>query len=204
MTEGRWRRATGGWRKLPRAGAFPPRRRAFPPRGAIPLDPRGEVSGGDARGGGGVLAWKRWVAGLLFALSAGVLPAQAETDSASGTGIESKPSAGPIEKSPEDPPVRAAIDRGLQFLRRNQQQSGAIGDSYEVAVTSLAGLAILGAGYPYRQGPPHAREALEGALAFLANSARSDGYLSDAKSRMHGHCYAMLFLTQLYGELPLE
>jgi hypothetical protein len=141
-----------------------------------------------------------WFCTALLALPRGLLPAQ---DSASGTRIESKPAAAPIEPSAEDPVVRGSIDRALKFLHKKQQPiSGAVGNNYEVAVTALTGLAILGAGYPLHQGPPHARETLENALRFLKQSARDDGYLSDAKSRMHGHCYAMLFLTQLYGELP--
>src|SRR6266540_707923 len=97
------------------------------------------------------------VVAAVLALSGNTFPAQ---DSASGTRIESKPAGSPIEKIVEDRVVRAAVDRGIKFLRRNQHDSGAIGDSYEVAVTSLAGLAILGAGYPFHQGPPHARETL--------------------------------------------
>jgi len=97
-------------------------------------------------------------------------------------------------------PVRAAIDRALAFLARKQLGSGAIGGRFPVAVTSLAGLAILGAGYRADGGPY--TKTLNGAIGFLKRSLGSPpGYIADDKSRMHGHSYAVLFLTQIHGEL---
>jgi len=99
-----------------------------------------------------------------------------------------------------DPGARKAIEDGLQYLRGQQLGSGAIGGDFPVAVTSLSGLAMLGAGHRYRHGE-HSK-TLQGILRYLENSCNSSGYISDDKSRMHGHCYAILFLTQLFGELP--
>jgi len=97
--------------------------------------------------------------------------------------------------------VRDAIVRGLRFLSRRQLPSGAIGERYPVATTSLAGLAILGAGHRYHGG--EFGPMLHGTLQYLKLASRAgNGYASDPKSKMHGHCYAVLFLTQVYGELP--
>ena len=50
--------------------------------------------------------------------------------------------------------ARERVDRGLRYLRSQQtKESGAVGSRYVVAVTSLTGLAILGAGYQPHQEP---------------------------------------------------
>lgn len=94
--------------------------------------------------------------------------------------------------------VRAAIHRGLDYLRR--QPTAAVGKKYKVAVTSLAGLAVLGAGYQPRQG--EYSTLLSNCVKYL-RSVEQDGYMTeqDEASRMHGHCYAVLFLTQILGSL---
>ena len=95
--------------------------------------------------------------------------------------------------------VQRSIDRGLGFLKR-QQRAGGIGDPYAVATTSLAGLAVLGAGHHPGQAPYGGM--LEGCLRYLSSVATPTGYITEAEksqSRMHGHCYAVLFLTQLLG-----
>jgi hypothetical protein len=103
--------------------------------------------------------------------------------------------------SPGSTPVRIAIDRALRFLKARQLNSGTIGGRYPVAATSLAGLAILGAGH--REGGGPYGDMLRRALQYLGEGSK-DGYLSEDSSRMHGHCYAVLFLTQIYGELGRE
>ncbi|MBI4602439.1 MAG: terpene cyclase/mutase family protein [Planctomycetes bacterium] len=93
---------------------------------------------------------------------------------------------------------RGKIDRALELLRAAQKESGAIGARYPVAVTSLAGLAVLGAGCQ----PSHPRYGgmLERCLSYLESSVK-DGFIGEAddQSRMHGHSYAVLFLSELYG-----
>ena len=100
--------------------------------------------------------------------------------------------------------VRVSIERGLSYLKR-QQRAGGIGESYTVATTSLAGLAVLGAGYHPGQAPYGTM--LEGCLRYLRSVASVSGYITEAgknQSRMHGHCYAVLFLTQLLGTAQNE
>jgi len=106
--------------------------------------------------------------------------------------------------------IEPAVEAGLRFLRESQAASGAVGSRCPVAVTSLAGLAVLGAGHQPQEGP-HG-EMLDKCLGYLKGAARplpraNDGrqYFTDegeTRSRMHGHCYAVLFLCELYGSLP--
>ncbi len=126
-------------------------------------------------------------------------PCGAQTDS---TMRSSARDARTLPRFGQDLETNLAIQNGLEFLKSNQLPSGAIGSRYTVAVTSLSGLAILGAGYRYRFG--RFQSTLENILQFLKNVQSQNGYLADSQSRMHGHSYAILFLTQLYGELPGE
>jgi hypothetical protein len=100
---------------------------------------------------------------------------------------------------------RERVDRGLRYLRSQQtKESGAVGSRYVVAVTSLTGLAILGAGYQPHQ-EPHG-SMLRSCLRHILASTR-EGYITEAgesESRMHGHCYAVLFLCEILGSLEPE
>lgn len=101
--------------------------------------------------------------------------------------------------------VQDSVEKGLRYLRARQQGGGSIGARYKVAVSSLAGLSILGAGHLPGQGP-HSRTLVD-CVGYLEGVARTSNYLNesgDGESRMHGHCYAILFLTQVAGTLPKE
>lgn len=103
------------------------------------------------------------------------------------------------------PATRAAIDRGLRYLTSVQNRDGSwrtrgSSGGYPVAMTSLAGLALLAAGNTPTQGP-YARN-VSNALTFVLRSARRDGLIAqlDEESHcMHGHGFAMLFLAQCMG-----
>ena len=103
------------------------------------------------------------------------------------------------------PATRSAIERGTRFLVSTQNRdgswrtSGSTG-SYPVAMTSLAGLALLAGGNTPTQGP-YARN-VSSALTFVLKSARRDGLIAQLEEEshcMHGHGFAMLFLAQCYG-----
>lgn len=102
--------------------------------------------------------------------------------------------------------IQPTVESGLRFLRSSQGSTGAVGAKYAVAITSLAGLAVLGAGHQPTEGE-HG-EMLNKCLSFLKGAAKPSGlglYFNDegeSRSRMHGHCYAVLFLCDLYGSLP--
>ena len=111
---------------------------------------------------------------------------------------------------PADPPeitpaIKAAIERGTRFLVTTQNRdgswrtSGGVG-GYPVAMTSLAGLALMAGGSTPAQGP-YAKN-VSGALTFVLKSARRDGLIAQLEEEshcMHGHGFAMLFLAECYG-----
>ncbi len=104
---------------------------------------------------------------------------------------------------------RAAIEKALRYLASKSLPDGSIGRQYKVAVTSLAGLAFLGAGYRPSHGGKYATE-IEKCLQYILSCAgnTNTGFITEGaekgESRMHGHCFAILFLTQIHGELPAD
>jgi hypothetical protein len=119
-------------------------------------------------------------------------------------------SAARAELPPRLPPLvtpetQTAIDRGLEYLARTQSRDGAWRHGgnwgqYPVAMTALAGLAMLSNGNTATQGKyaPNVSRA----ATFLLASAQANGLFArdeEAGRPMHGHGYAMLFLGELYG-----
>lgn len=104
------------------------------------------------------------------------------------------------------PEAQQAIDAGLAYLVRTQARDGAWRNRgaygrYPVAMTSLAGLALLMNGNTTTQGP-HA-PAVDRAARFLVDSSTGMGLITNLEESegrpMHGHGFAMLFLAELYG-----
>ena len=112
------------------------------------------------------------------------------------------------------PELEKAIRRGLDFLARSQDPAdGSLSRQYKLAVTSLAGLAFLA--HPsssYLRGPYG--KNIAGVLRYILSLAKdSEGriryqpglgiWLHDGQSqgRMHAHCYATLFLAEVYGTI---
>jgi hypothetical protein len=105
---------------------------------------------------------------------------------------------------------RAAIQKGCQWLARQQRENGAIGDNKGlVAITALSALALMSEGSGYDRGVYG--EQVKRAVDYLlmlgerpAGSGFPPGYLAetsstDGTSRMHGHGYAMLTLASALG-----
>ena len=114
------------------------------------------------------------------------------------------------EMSPAElitPKAQAAIDKGLNFLIRNQIKSGrnrgAFGNggySGGVATASLGGLAMMCAGHSPGQGK--FGKAIDYCVEFVLNNVRDTGYISkteNSNENMYGHGFSMLFLSQAYG-----
>jgi len=106
-----------------------------------------------------------------------------------------------------------AVGKALDYLAT--QHSRVAGEyrgfqrtEYPVATTSLAGLAMLAAGVLPDEGK-HS-DQLIGCLNFLLDLGSRTDFLTEpgagvgSGSRMHGHCYAILFLTQAVGSLTAE
>ncbi|MBL8880768.1 MAG: terpene cyclase/mutase family protein [Phycisphaerales bacterium] len=124
-----------------------------------------------------------------------------------GLAVQEAPRAAIPPRDPSEitPATRAAIDRGLQFLVRSQNRDGSwrtngSAGGYPVAMTSLAGIALLSGGNTPTQGP-YARN-VSSAITYLLKSARSDGLIAQIEEEthcMHGHGFATLFLALCYG-----
>lgn len=102
-----------------------------------------------------------------------------------------------------DPRVRAAITRGLDYLAREQRNQGyweANQGQYRVAMTALAGLAMLSEGSTPDNGK-YARN-VRSAVNYLLDMSKPNGLIgfSDDYHYTYGHGFAMLFLSQVYGE----
>ncbi len=97
------------------------------------------------------------------------------------------------------PQLRVAIDRGLDYLIRNQRETGSFANSegFRVAVDALGGLAFLAGGFTDREGPY--TEEVRRAIASLLSYQNDRGYFDDGQSRMYGHGFATLFFAELYG-----
>lgn len=113
----------------------------------------------------------------------------------------------------KDPKVKSAVERGLDWLAKNQNENGSwtcrigckLNESYigkevndNIAVTALAGLAFMAQGSTPGRGKYGKNVKL--ALDFILDSAReSDGYITKHGSRMYEHAFATLFLAEIYG-----
>jgi squalene cyclase len=98
-----------------------------------------------------------------------------------------------------------AIERGLAFLARVQERRGSwsnrVGQgAYPVAMTALAGIAMLMDGNTTTQG--RYAPQVDRATNFLLRSVQPSGLITGGEEEarpMYGHGFAMLFLSQLYG-----
>ena len=107
---------------------------------------------------------------------------------------------GPVFSEPsEDEKFRKsfdeAIDRGLEFLRQNQQPNG----SWEnhAGITSLGVMAFLAKGY----GPglePYG-ETMNRGIDFILGLPNQDGFISQGGGGMYTHCMSALMLSEVSG-----
>ena len=149
----------------------------------------------------------RWLVSILLMCIATVHVAEASSPSTNSTDDTSSGSSSSAVTLglPHDSRSELAIRRGISLLVKHQNGVGAFSSSYPLAVTSLGGMALLGGGTEFGVGKDG--EALERAVDYLTAAVRANerGYLQDrgaTRSRMHGHSYAILFLSQVTGQLP--
>jgi len=118
-----------------------------------------------------------------------------------GGGV-SKAAATPTVLPADKTRWEAATKKGLGWLVKQQSRSGGWANkSYPVAVSALAGTALICSGSTTTQGPyaKHIRSTVD----YLHSRAQSNGLIGDPKrdSRYtYGHGFAMLFLSQVLGE----
>lgn len=99
--------------------------------------------------------------------------------------------------------AKANISGGLRWLAGRQDKQGAWGSKDKLALTGMSGLALLASGSTPQRGPY--AEPIRRAIAFVikcqkAGDPRTITHASNGYSAIHNHGYALLFLTQAYGE----
>jgi squalene cyclase len=103
-----------------------------------------------------------------------------------------------------DERVEQTVAQGLEWLAARQSRRGnwaANEGRYPVAMTALAGTALLMEGSTTTQGR-HA-EPIRRAVDYVVGRARPNGLIGDPRNDdryTYGHGFAMLFLSQLLGE----
>ncbi len=115
---------------------------------------------------------------------------------------------GSASKGMITPVAQVAIDRGLAYLARNQNDDNSFGTNQyrgNVAVTSLAGLAFMSEGS--QPGRGRYGDVVSRTVEFILNQERKDrpGYLHNPHRNMtphgpmYGHGFGTLFLAEVYG-----
>ncbi len=105
------------------------------------------------------------------------------------------------------PEYRKAVEKGLQWVAKAQHRDGhwdAHGGQYPTTMTALSGMVLLMEGSTIREGryAEHIRKATD----WLMDRCQRNGLIgnpnnpTEASRYMYGHGFAMLFLSQVYGE----
>lgn len=104
------------------------------------------------------------------------------------------------------PELRAAVDRGLDFLESMQNPDGSFGTDARdreahIGVTALAGLAFLAGGHQPGRGPRGKASArcLEAVLSALDAESGLIVTQRTYASPMYSHAFAALYLAEVYG-----
>ena len=119
---------------------------------------------------------------------------------AGGCGIAaagSRPAVAGVSK----PHWEQAAKKGLDWLAANQSARGRwVAGTYPVAMTALAGTALLASGSTTTQGP-YAKN-IRNAVDYLTSKSRQNGLIGDPRNNRYtyGHGFSMLFLSQVLGE----
>lgn len=122
----------------------------------------------------------------------------------------------PTAPPPGEVEAQRALERGLAFLARQQESQpdgslpGAGGEKHlPVPTTAIAALAFMATGSSPGRGPygAHVERAIDYLTqrADLTPGSKTFGYIAsegDELSRMHGHGFATLALTQAYAMSP--
>ena len=108
------------------------------------------------------------------------------------------------------PETLKAVIKGLDYLPLKQSDDGSWimggGEGYPVAMTALAGTAMLAHGNSPTRGK-YAKN-VQGAVEYLVRCATPNGLLTgpsqDSGQPMHGHGFALMFLACVYGMITKE
>ena len=106
------------------------------------------------------------------------------------------------------PAAQEAIDAGLAYLARTQNDDGSFGTGNwhgNIAVTSLCGLALMAGGNQPNRGRygANVRKAIDNVLSYEVQQGDERGYLNNPRSGVHGpfyaHGFGTLFLAEAHG-----
>lgn len=105
------------------------------------------------------------------------------------------------------PAAQRSIDQALSFLAGAQQEDGSMGSgSYRgnVAVSALAGVAMLASGSTPGRGPYG--QHISRSVDYILSRTQESGFIVAAESSSHGpmygHGFATMFLAECYGMSP--
>ena len=103
--------------------------------------------------------------------------------------------------------VEASVEKGLEWLKKNQNSDGswaAPGNAYPTVMTGMAGLALMMEGSTPREGKYS--EPISKAIEWYLKRSQSNGLLgtpsnpTESSRYIYGHGFGMLFLACAYGE----
>jgi hypothetical protein len=106
-----------------------------------------------------------------------------------------------------EPAYRKAIDKGLEWVAKAQHRDGhwdANAGQYPTTMTALGGMALLMEGSTMREGKY--AEKVRKAVDWLMDRCQRNGLIgnpnnpTESARYMYGHGFALLFLSQVYGE----
>jgi hypothetical protein len=108
------------------------------------------------------------------------------------------------------PETLRGVVKGLDYLSAHQAEDGAWldggGEAYPVAMTGLAGTALLAHGCSPTRG--HYSKNVQGAVEYLVRCGTPTGLITgptqDSGQPMHGHGFALMFLACVYGMITKE
>ena len=109
----------------------------------------------------------------------------------------------PLAAKEQNPRNQQAVSRALEYLKREQRRQGyweANGGQYRVAMTALAGTAMLCEGSTTTRGKYALN--IRRAVNYLLEMSQPNGLIG-YKNDYHytyGHGFSMVFLSQVYGE----
>lgn len=101
------------------------------------------------------------------------------------------------------PKTAEAIQKGLDFLAKQQQDDGSFSGSYgrNVAVVGLGGMAFIGSGSTPGRGPYG--KQVDKCIDYILSHTEESGFINFAPAAgqgpMYGHGFATMFLAECYG-----
>ncbi|HJT76982.1 MAG TPA: hypothetical protein VJ739_07235, partial [Gemmataceae bacterium] len=117
------------------------------------------------------------------------------------------PGASRLRAEELSPEYQAVVDKGLEWLAKQQNRDGhweALGGQYPVSMTALGGMALLMEGSTIREGKYADR--IRRCADWLMARSQPNGLIGnpnhpgEAGRYMYGHGFSLMFLSCIYGD----